>query len=189
MDSSVFENFKVALKNGGVQAVSAPELFATPAELAARMVDLADVRPEHRILEPSAGTGNILRELPVLCLNVVAVELSYKLAEGLRALQGFSRCDVRQGDFLELAEGLGRFDRVIMNPPFGNAADIRHIQTAFGRLNEGGVLVALCANGPRQQRALKDWAEQSGGFYEALPAGTFKNAGTMVNAALLVAYK
>lgn len=189
MDQSVFDNFKATLKNGGVQAVSAPELFATPSDVAARMVELAAVRPEHRILEPSAGTGHILWEIPLSCLDVVAVELSFTLAEGLRSSQEFSRCDIRQGDFLELADRLGRFDRVIMNPPFSNAADIRHIQTAFGLLNEGGVLVALCANGPRQQRVLKDLAEQSGGFYEALPAGTFKNAGTMVNAALLVAHK
>ena len=47
----------------GVQVVSAPQLFPTPATLAARMVELADIQPGHAVLEPSAGTGVIVREL------------------------------------------------------------------------------------------------------------------------------
>jgi 16S rRNA G1207 methylase RsmC len=78
---------------------------------------------------------------------------------------------------------LGKFDRVLMNPPFQNADDIKHIQHAISFLNPGGVLVAICANGPRQQEKLKPLAES----WEVLPAGTF--AGTGVNAALLVIRK
>jgi len=38
-----------------------------------------------------------------------------------------------------------------MNPPFENGADIKHIQHAMKMLKPGGRLVAICANGPRQQ--------------------------------------
>jgi hypothetical protein len=37
-----------------------------------------------------------------------------------------------------------------LNPPFGNADDIKHIMHAWKMLKPGGRLVAICANGPRQ---------------------------------------
>jgi hypothetical protein len=40
----------------GVRVVSAPQLFPTPAALARRVVDLADIQPGMTVLEPSAGT-------------------------------------------------------------------------------------------------------------------------------------
>jgi uncharacterized protein YcaQ len=73
-----------------------------------------------------------------------------------------------------------------MNPPFENGADIKHIQHAMHMLKPGGRLVAICANGPRQQAILKPLAENSGGWWEDLPAGTFAEQGTNVNTALLV---
>ena len=48
--------------------------------------------------------------------------------------------------------------------------------------------VAICANGPRQQAALRPLVDESGGEWEDLPAGTFKDSGTNVNAALLTIY-
>ena len=41
----------------GVAVVSAPQLFPTPATLAARMVELAQIEPGQEVVEPSAGTG------------------------------------------------------------------------------------------------------------------------------------
>ncbi len=72
------------------------------------------------------------------------------------------------------------FDKILMNPPFENGADIRHIMHALGMLKPGGRLVAICANGPRQFAKLQPIAS----VWKELPAKTF--AGTGVNAALLV---
>ena len=93
---------------------------------------------------------------------------------------------VHPGDFLEQNGNLGQFDRIVMNPPFENGADIKHIQHALKMLKPGGRLVAICANGPRQQTTLKPLAENSGGWYEDLPAGTFASQGTNVNTVLLL---
>ena len=176
----------------GVKVVAAPQLFPTPSELAARMVEEADISPEHRILEPSAGTGNILTAIRArdreslfdAAGEVVAVELNPGLAQHLTIR--FSGATVIQGDFLEQNGNLGTFDRILMNPPFEHGADIKHIQHAIHALNPGGRLVAICANGPRQQATLKAMAETSGGWYEELPAGTFADQGSNVNTALLV---
>jgi hypothetical protein len=51
-------------------------------------------------------------------------------------------------------------------------------------IKPGGRIVAICANGPRQQAALKPLAEGSKGLWEELPEGTF--AGTGVRAVLAV---
>lgn len=178
----IFEAMRDQLR-AGVQVVSAPQLFPTPADLAARMVELADIEPGIRVLEPSAGTGRILEQLPEGC-EVVAVEINAALGGRLDA----DRRAVVIGDFLQCTpETLwGSFDRVLMNPPFENADDIKHILHARSMLKPGGRLVAICANGPRQRDKLKPLSESSGGFWEELPAGTFKESGTLVNAALLV---
>jgi hypothetical protein len=49
----------------GVQVVTAPGLFPTPPKLATRMAALAKIEPGHRVLEPSAGTGNLVRAVCV----------------------------------------------------------------------------------------------------------------------------
>jgi protein-L-isoaspartate O-methyltransferase len=164
------------LSNGGAVAIAAPQLFPTPDHIARRMVELAEIGPEHRVLEPSAGTGALLRALPP-CGSVVCVELDFHLAAGLAR----DWPEVYQADFLDQSPSafLGRFDRVVMNPPFGKAADIRHILHALDFLTPHGRLVAICAGGPRQATRLRPLASH----WEPLPPNTF--AGTGVSSALL----
>jgi len=168
----------------GVQIIAAPQLFPTPRELAARMVAEADILPGHSVLEPSAGTGAILAALPNVRPfgSVTAVEINATLAASLEQVADETIC----GNFLEQNGNLGTFDRIVMNPPFENGVDIKHIQHAMKMLKPGGRLVAICANGPRQQTTLKPLAENSGGWYEDLPAGTFASQGTNVNTAILL---
>jgi SAM-dependent methyltransferase len=179
----------------GIKVVSAPQLFPTPPELAARMVREAEIQPGDRVLEPSAGTGSLLRAIVdyerILdragpAAHVVAVEVSQTLAF---ALPKHLASHVAAVDFLSLPLNdptLGEFDRIVMNPPFENATDINHIRHAWQFLKPGGRLVALCADGPRQRETLKPWAEELGGTYESLPPDTFKSQGTGVRVALLV---
>jgi hypothetical protein len=49
-----------------------------------------------------------------------------------------------------------------MNPPFANADDIKHIMHALKMLKPGGRLVAICANGPRQNDKLRPIVESRG---------------------------
>jgi protein-L-isoaspartate O-methyltransferase len=177
------EQMQNALK-AGVQVIAAPQLFPTPPALAERMVEEADILPGHCVLEPSAGTGSILAALPNVRPfgSVTAVEINATLAASLEQVADETIC----GDFLEQNGNLGTFDRIVMNPPFENGADIKHIQHAMKMLKPGGRLVAICANGLRQQSTLKPLAENSGGWYEDLPAGTFASQGTNVNTAILL---
>lgn len=200
--SEAFDKMRDQLRQG-VQVVSAPQLFPTPAALASRMVDLAAIRPGERVLEPSAGTGRLLGAMGGRMFGhnpergeVVAVEVNRSLASRLR--DEFPKTRVHCADFLSIdgpaayvghvpeSVPLGQFDAILMNPPFVNAEDIKHILHAHRMLKPGGRLVAICADGPRQRETLRPMAEASGGSWEALPAGTFQEAGTAVATALLV---
>lgn len=176
----------------GVQVVAAPQLFPTPPELADRMVAEADIQQGNNILEPSAGTGaivNAVRRKLNHGAAITAVEINHALAERLATVDCLGWDHVRHADFLDLTPAdLGKFQRVLMNPPFANGfanADIKHIKHALEFLEEGGLLVAICANGPRQQTELMPLADS----WEELPEGSFKSEGTGVRTVLLTARK
>lgn len=114
------------------------QLFVSPAPICDRLVTLAEISNRDHILEPSAGTGAILR--------------------AIRDTAPEAMCDAVQ-----------YYSRIIMNPPFSHGQDIRHILRAFSLLRPGGVLVAVCLNGPRQQEKLLPFSD----VREELPRGTF----------------
>jgi protein-L-isoaspartate O-methyltransferase len=177
----------------GIQVVSVPQLFPTPAHVAAEMVELAEIEIGERVLDPEAGTAAILKALPGVvpfgavkqtAVEVVAVEINHALAKALET-SGYAN-KVVCADFLECGDELGKYDVILMNPPFARAIDIEHIKHARKFLNPKGRLVAVCADGPRQNEQLRPIAEGSGGMWKVLPPGTFKEEGTMVNSALML---
>jgi methylase of polypeptide subunit release factors len=182
-EAAPFVALKETLKTG-VKVVSAPQLFPTPPALAVRMAMLADIKDNDRVLEPSAGTGNLLRAIIDMqpMANVFAVEINRTLCDGLPASLLSSGEAICQ-DFLTCTtENLGRYDKILMNPPFHKGEDIAHVKHALSFLERDGVLVALCANGPRQQTELRPLAT----MWEELPAGTFSDQGTQVRTALMI---
>lgn len=181
-DKAKFQALQEQLKTG-VHVVAANQLFPTPADVAERMVDYADIKPGHRVLEPSAGKGDILAAVGRVRIDckAVAVEINHSLSEHLKATF-IVNVETRCADFLSCNGDLGTFDRILMNPPFENGADIKHITHALHMLKPGGRLVAICADGPRQNDALRPLASE----WEPLPAGTFKDQGTNVNTVLMV---
>ena len=175
-------NMRKALREG-VQVVSAPQLFPTPPELAERVVELADIQPGHNVLEPSAGTGNLVRAMWDMGANLYAVEISHALCSGLRKMVDRRELvDIWEADFLSLNGELGEFDRIVMNPPFSGGVDVDHIRHALGKLKPDGRLVAICANGPQQRSAFLEAASE----WHDLPAGSFRSEGTKVAAAICV---
>lgn len=186
-----FDALKDALKTG-VQVVSTPQLFPTPPDLAERMVDESCVRRGMRVLEPSAGTGRLLDALfakigPYTLddeRDVTAYEINPTLAGQLQAR--YPNVFVQALDFLTYPPTAALpFDVVLMNPPFANGDDIKHIEHAAKFLKPGGTLVAICAGGPRQKQRLEPLVTAYGGIWEPLPAGTFESSGTGVSTVLL----
>ena len=159
------------------------EYFPTPPAVAARVLELADLSPGLVVLEPSAGRGALA--LPaaaagctVDCCELMPANHDYLLQQPtLRA--------VTRQDFLQVPPEQF-YDRVIMNPPFSRQADIKHVLHALKFLKPGGRLVSVMAASVsfRENKLTTDFRDlvaARGGAIEALPEGSFKASGTMVN--------
>lgn len=184
---SRFDALRNRHENGTApRAVSAFQLFQTPAPLAARLVSLLRLEPGARVLEPSAGLGRILDALaPYAPREVVAVEIAPQLAAELYR-QERAGVVLKQRDFLACTPAdLGTFDAVAMNPPFHMRADVRHIMHALDFLRPGGRLAALCMAGARRIQAFRDMAEE----WNEIPAGEFRAEGTNVATYLFTVVK
>lgn len=163
------------------RVVSSFNLFQTPEPLAAMLAQTLGTFG--RTLEPSAGLGRLYRA--VRAFSDCPITLVEVAADCCRELYLQTETDEHaklvQGDFLaQTPDTLGRFDSIIMNPPFKQWRDIKHIMHALTFLAPGGRLAAICANGPRQQEKLRPLAAQ----WIELPANSFKSEGTGVNAAI-----
>lgn len=114
------------------------EFYPTPTEVIDRMMRDEDVNGKH-ILEPSAGSGNIVDWLYSHgAESVVACEQDDKLR---RILQG--KCDLISDDFFKLTSmDVSHVDYIIMNPPFSNAD--KHILHAWDIAPAGATIIALC---------------------------------------------
>lgn len=206
---------RAALK-GGVIAVQADQLFASPAPVADRVILRADIRAGHRILEPSAGSGALLRAInPALRASCLlnAVEINETLAGALRI--SYPSALVCGADFFDAVPEsrtytagkfpLGLFNRIVMNPPFADRADVKHVRHAVTFLAPRGRLVSVMLHGGDEFRPelsgedpgtsrracavaeLRAFVESRGlaMSVEELPAGSFAAQGTNVRTVLI----
>jgi hypothetical protein len=154
------------------------DFFPTPKELCARMVEIAcnkigfpDRVSTPRFIEPSGGNGNIAEAIRAIGVEPDVVEISSSLREILEA----KKFSVIGHDFLDVT---GEFDCFCMNPPFGNNADILHVQHAYSLLAPAGVIVAIVGAGAffrsgSVEQSFRDWLDEIGAEIEDLPDGTF----------------
>lgn len=155
--------------------------FPTPDKVVAKLIDLAEIKSEMTVLEPSAGQGAILKGILKSAedLKIYGIELMDKNFEVLKKY--FLSVDLVKGDFLTFD---GRLDRIVMNPPFCKKQEIHHVMHAFGILKERGILVSVMSTGVtfRQDsltRQLKSLIDKCGEIHR-LPSGSFKESGTNV---------
>lgn len=126
---------------------AATECHVTPDDVAARMVEYLGPQGDYLTLEPSAGTGQLVRALYAAGhsrFEMTMIERHIKLAQSLHSLGPvINRC------FLEYAadaRGKVEFPRIIMNPPFSQVR--KHIAAALSLMGRNGhsepaTLVAL----------------------------------------------
>lgn len=124
----------------------ATECHVTPDDVARRMVEYLGPVGDYLTLEPSAGTGQLVRALLASghsdC-ELTMIERHNTLAAELRPLGSvINRCFL---EYAEETEGRAEFPRIIMNPPFREVR--KHMQAALSLLGRGGhgcaTLVAL----------------------------------------------
>lgn len=170
-----------------------PGYFPTPPELVDRMIEAADIKPGMKVLEPSAGKGNIADKVRAVVGegNVDAIEPNSDLRKILEA-KGHKLVG---RDFMEERFPEDSYDRVVMNPPFENGQDVLHVYRAYDMLMPGGRLVAIMSEHPffatdQRSEIFRQWLKNHG-TSEKLPEGSFANGerSTGVNTRLVVINK
>lgn len=159
------------------------QFYATPAWVADMMVGDLAILPEHRILEPSAGTGSLVeavhREIPFVVVD--CYELNEQNYRYLGVLPGVNMCG---RDFMESSD-TEDYDRIIANPPFRNNQDVEHIIKMYRRLKPGGVMAVITSTHwtfaeDRKSSEFRTWLQGKCRYKKELPEGTFKGSGTLV---------
>jgi predicted RNA methylase len=167
------------------------EQFDTPHALARQMARKAEISELDHVLEPSAGAGNLLLAVGPEHPWITAIEVDPKRCAQLRKLA--PRATVTEADFL-LMGALPCWDVALMNPPFSNGQDIRHVRHAWEFLRAGGRLVAITSPHwtfaqDRASAAFGAWIEEIRADVSEIPAGTFQEAGTNIRSQLIYARK
>lgn len=143
---------------------SSKQFYPTPIELATKMVNsISDWRYIETILEPSAGTGNIVEVLAkkehILYGNRFDVDLievqpelrailkekfsndNYYLLSSEERKRKFDNEPTIVGDDFLKFDTFKHYDLIIMNPPFNNGAT--HLLKALEMQKNGGTIVCL----------------------------------------------
>lgn len=168
------------------------EFFPTPPDVVRHVIHLAGIRDGMMVLEPSAGKGAIAKAAHDAAADVKIdmYELMPANNDALHALNLRLSGIGQPVDFLTV-EPEPVYDRVVMNPPFGRQADIKHVTHALKFLKPDGLLVSVMASSVtfRSNKLTSDFRqliEDRGGHIEELPEGAFKSSGTMVNTVIVV---
>jgi hypothetical protein len=120
------------------------DFYPTPPEVAATMLDCLDLRGK-TILEPSAGSGNLIRE----CLNRGAAEVLWcekepQLRSIVNGIPGHHLGGCLHEDFLQVqAADVSHIDLIVV-PPAGIPHPEAHILHAWAIASPGCEIVALC---------------------------------------------
>jgi hypothetical protein len=142
-----------------------------------------------RILEPSAGTGNLARPLAETGNLVDCVEYQPELANELRRSGTYNA--VYCFDFLAWQPDPDNlYDRVILNPPFDTERDIDHVMHAIKFLKPDGKLVAVmsagtCFRETTKAKSFRKIVDFMKGRFTDLPERSFASLGTNINTVIL----
>lgn len=166
-----------------------PDFYPTPNEVIEQMM-LGEDYVGKTVLEPSAGSGNIVRWLKLNgSCNVVACENDLTL----RNLLG-NVCPLIGDDFLKLtSEQVSYVDLIVMNPPFSHGAE--HIMHAWEIAPSGCTIIALCnstnvnATCYREYRKLQEAVELYGSSEFLGDVFSTSERKTNVNVSLVKLYK
>jgi len=145
----------------------------TSSDIALQMIELADISHNSRVLEPSAGIGNIADQIKKFVDNVDVCEQMYSYQE-LLTLKGFN---VVGSDFLKY-ENNNYYDCIIANPPFSQEQE--HIKHAYDLLKVGGKLIAITSPhwtfaNDKSSKEFRQWFENlNGEIVKELDSGTFE---------------
>ena len=168
------------------------QFFETPPELARRLVELADVQFDDKVLEPSAGQGAIIHAInhygkvgpdcyELMDVNRIVLEKRMELKFNLLGEDFFKH----KGK---------KYNVIIANPPFSKNQDIDHLMEMYECLEEGGRLVCITGESwtfgsQKKQVAFREFLKENEAETYPIDRDTFKASGTSVGGRIIVMEK
>ncbi len=145
-------------------------------KLANDVIDKADIKEGMKVLEPSAGMGDLADRIAGKGADLDVGDISSDMRELLDA-KGHN---VVSDDFLSM-ESEPIYDRVVMNPPFNKDSAIDHINHALTMLKPGGRLVAITPintgdKGNSKNKNFREYLDAVSAVEEENESGSFKNS-------------
>lgn len=173
--------------------------FPTPVKIVDEMISIAGLKPDSIMLESSAGTGRILDEARKIINSLdkfVVIELNENRQQVLRSKGYHVDFGGTFEDSLkdpEILKKLKRCDKVVINPPFKNDMDVKHLLISYMVCADKADVVSILQENSlyydRQiHRVFKEFLSLIGkDAYEvkSLPAGSFKSEMTTVDTVII----
>lgn len=136
--------FDSIVSMGLIPEVKSHQFYPTPESIAQYVAQILKCTPTDRVLEPSAGRGDLLAFLDVTPENVTCVEVSPLFCDILSA-KGYS---VHNKDFIDWSKQLPYdYDKIAINPPYSEGRAKEHTLTALNHLNDKGIMAAVLPAG------------------------------------------
>lgn len=150
------------------------DFYPTPTDVINTMMIGEDILGK-TILEPSAGSGNIVSWLEDNGAGEVIACEKDKILQKLLA----GKCELIADDFLSVtSDQVSHIDYIVMNPPFSDG--IRHIKHAFDIAPAGCTVISLCNSSNLERRYSSERQE----LYELVELyGSSEYLGTVFDAA------
>lgn len=165
------------------------QFFETPDDLADELVTLAEIESQHKILEPSAGQGAIVKAITRNLPNV-KVDCYELMPTNQIFLRKIANVNFIGDDFLQADESI-KYDRIVANPPFSKNQDIDHVKKMYNLLNQNGKMVVITSNHwldsmNKKEMEFRRWLKEVDYSSIKVDRGRFKSSGTMVETNILV---
>lgn len=173
------------------------QFFPTPKKVVDRMLELSGIvdvpiGSKPRVLEPSAGTGNIIDAIRYKHPSLYIVEPD---EENVNTLVNKGYWMVEQTTFEYFHRKQHKklknyMDYVLMNPPFSESRDVLHTMLAYDFLKPGGTLVAILSENAlyyenEHSKKFREWLKDKDAYIEEVPFGAFKESGTTVDTVMI----
>lgn len=173
--------------------------FPTPVKIVDKMIEIAGLKPDSIMLESSAGTGRILDEARKIINsldNFVVIELNESRQQVLRSKGYHVDFGGTFEDSLkdpEILKKLKRCNKVVINPPFKNDMDVKHLLISYMVCADKADIVSIMQENSLYysrsiHKVFKEFLNLIGkDAYEvkSLPAGSFKSEMTTVDTVII----
>lgn len=152
------------------------QFFETPPKVATKMLKNLIPEPGMSILEPSAGRGAILLQLPVPEQYDIYVCEDNHINRGY-LIKSCPWVTTVACDFFNVPTS-HKYWRIVANPPFTNGQYIDHIRKMYDHLYPGGRMVSLAMpnyqwRNESKYQEFKMWLEALCAHEEKVPANSF----------------